>query len=369
MSKINTQNIFQYFNNPKGTVALGIDGFVDEVWQIVAVRTSPTEYQLHEKMQDFAKSLSAVGAGGYANEIIRKRRSHGGFTAHTGEAVDNLGLKSTLVGMFDKDGGGGVDSVYKVFSNNCKVYSVGTTAVCPSYEFSDGKMMFPYVAGIASVNYDTITNALSKEEMDAAFSHATVVGIGYWSLLDNFNNILTKLCENNIKEGTRLFFDFADIRKRDKQALIDTLKLLSGLNAKNPVTLSLNEHEAGILFSYMGKEFDWKKPEIADKDIEHVRQQSGIDEIVVHTPYFAVAATAKEGTAVVLQRYCTNPVQTTGAGDNFNGGYMSASSEAGALNLHERLLVGNAVSGCYLRSGISPDAAKLKAEIEQFEKF
>jgi len=361
-----SSRIINYFENPKGKVTLGIDGFVDEVWQIVSVRTSPTEYVLYEKMQDFAKSVYDVGAGGYANEIIRKRRSHGGFTAHSGEAVDNLGMSLTLVGMFGKEGGGGVDPVYETFSKDCKVYSVGTTAICPAYEFADGKILFPYVAGIAGLSWRQLTDALTSDELTAAYGHATVMGLGYWSLLDNFNDLIVKLCENYIKPGTRLFFDFADIRKRDKQALLDTLKLLAGLNERNPVTLSLNEHEGGILFSYFGREFNWKKAELANRDIEYVRSQIGLDEIIVHTPYFAVGASATEGVEVVQQRYCDNPMVTTGAGDNFNGGYMSAIANKGGLTLGERLLVGNAVSGYYIRNGESPTLDGLKGELEKF---
>jgi len=361
--------IIKYFETQKGRVTLGIDGFVDDVWQIVAVRTSPTEYMLYEKMQAFAKSVYDVGAGGYANEIIRKRRSHGGFTAHTGEAVDRLSVDVTLVGMFGKDGEEGIDPVYKTFSDNCKVYSVGTTAVCPAYEFSDGKILLPYVAGISGVNWETITNAMSKSEIKSAYGGATVVGLGYWSLLDNFDSLVAQLCEKAIKPGTRLFFDFADIRKRDKQALLDTLDLLAELNKERPMTLSLNEHEATILFSYMDRDFNWKKPKSADKEIEYVRQRTGLDELIVHTPFFAVAATAREGTEVVLQRYCSNPLITTGAGDNFNGGYMAASAETGGLSLSERLLVGNAVSSFYIRNGFSPNRAELESELEKYGTF
>jgi sugar/nucleoside kinase (ribokinase family) len=358
--------IINYFQNKKGKITLGIDGFVDDVWQIVSVRTSPTDYSLYEKMQDFAKSVYNVGAGGYANEIIRKRRSHGGFTAHSGEAADNLGMDVTLVGMFDKEGGGGIDPIYQTFSKNCKVYSVGTTAICPTFEFSDGKILLPYVAGIAGLSWKQLTDALTKDELESAYGNATVMGLGYWSLLDNFDDLIVKLCENYMKAGARLFFDFADIRKRDKQALMNTLKLLSELDKTNPVTLSLNEHECGILFSHFGREFDWKKPELANRDIEYVRNQIGFDEIIVHTPYFAAGASATEGVEVVLQRYCDNPVVTTGAGDNFNGGYMCAIADKGGLNFAERLLVGNAVSGYYIRNGASPTLDGLKSELEKF---
>jgi len=54
---------------------------------------------------------------------------------------------------------------------------------------------------------------------------------------------------------------------------------------------------------------------------------------------------------------------TTGAGDNFNGGYISACMRYGALNLRERLFVANAVTGSYVRNGVSPDRGALREEI------
>lgn len=361
--KDSIDRICRYFETQKGKVTLGIDGFVDEVWEVVKVRMSPTSYELYDKMRDFAKSVLDVGEGGYANEVIRKRRSHGGFTAHTGEAVDNLGVDLTLVGMFGVDP---IDPVYQVFSDTCKVYSVGPTGLCPTLEFADGKILLPYSEEIVNVDWAQVSAVLSGDELRAAFGEADIVGIAYWSLLNNFNDLVTNLCENVVKPGARMFFDFADIRKRSRQALLDSLAVLAALNHKTPMILSLNEHEAGILFSYYDKQFDWKNPESADRDIEYIRQRAGLDELIVHTPYFAVAATASEGTAVVLQNYCENPVITTGAGDNFNGGYVSASAQRGALSLTERLLVANAVGYAYVSNGHSPDRAMLKDALELY---
>ena len=366
MGEVNFDRISRYFQNPKTKVTLGIDGFVDEVWQVISIRTSPTEYTLYEKMRDFAKSVYDVGAGGYGNEVIRKRRSHGGFTAHTGEAVEQLGINLTLVGMFGKEN---IDPVYQCFSERCKVFSVGDTGLCPTLEFNDGKLLLPYSEPIVNVSWAQLESVMSPEDLRVAYEDADIIGLGYWSMLNNFNELVSNMCSLSKNPDARMFFDFADIRKRNKQDLLDTLQMLSTLNDKMPMILSLNEHEAGILYSYMNKEFDWKAPEKADADIEYIRQLIGLDELVIHTPYFAVAATASEGTAVVLQRHCESPVLTTGAGDNFNGGYISASAQKGALTLSERLLVANATSGCYLRTGLSPTPEALMSEIRQFPSY
>jgi len=358
---MNIERINDYFDKLEGKITLGIDGFVDEVWQILSKRTGRRDYVLFDKMRDFAKSVHDCGEGGYANEIIRKRRSYGGFTANTGKAVGRLGGNPTLIGMFGKDT---VDPVFREFQDTYNLITVADPAVCQIFEFVDGKLMLPFIEETMDFNWEVLAAALPREALAAAFD-ADIVAIGYWSQIPAFDDLVTKLCENFLIEGRcrRMFYDFADIRKRDQASLEHTLSVLAGLNYKMPMILSLNEHEAGLLFSYMGRSFNWEDPNNAEKDIDYVRLQAGLDELIVHTPYFAVASTAGEGTVTVVQKYCSNPVITTGAGDNFNGGYLAASLGKGQLSLAERLFVGNAVTGFYVRNGYSPNRTELKGEM------
>jgi len=78
-----------------------------------------------------------------------------------------------------------------------------------------------------------------------------------------------------------------------------------------------------------------------------------LDELIVHTPDWAAGASASEGAAFVPQNRCEQPVKTTGAGDNFNGGYMAANLGCGdeKLTLPERLHVANLTTGYYVRNG------------------
>jgi len=358
---MNVERISNYFDNLEGQITLGIDGFVDEVWQVLSKRTNRTDYKLFDKMRDFAKSVHDCGEGGYANEIIRKRRSYGGFTANTGKAVGKLGGNPTLIGMFGKES---VDQVFREFQETYVAISVADPAICQIFEFTDGKLMLPYIEETMDFNWSTLIAALPDKKLAKALD-ADIVAIGYWSQIPAFDDLIVKLCENYLITGRcrRMFFDFADIRKRDQQSLEHTLKILADLNPQMPMTLSLNEHEAALLFSYYGRNFNWEKSENAEKDVDYVRQRTGLDELIVHTPYFAVASTINEGTAIVLQQYCKNPIITTGAGDNFNGGYLAASLGQGQLSLEERLFVGNATTGFYIKNGYSPNKVDLISEM------
>jgi len=273
-----------------------------------------------------------------------------------------LGGNPTLIGMFGKET---LDKVFKEFQEESHLITVADPAICQIFEFTDGKLMLPFIEETMDFNWDVLKSTLPKEKLAEALD-ADIVAIGYWSQLPAFDDLVVKLCESFLIEGRcrRMFFDFADIRKRDQRSLEYTLSILAGLNPKMPMTLSLNEHEAQLLFSYLSRDFDWEAPTNAEKDIDYVRQQIGLDELIVHTPYFAVASTVTEGVATVMQQYCKNPVITTGAGDNFNGGYLAASLGQGKLSLEERLFVGNITTGFYIRNGYSPDKMDLLCEMK-----
>jgi len=357
--------IKQYFENLDSKVTFGIDGYIDEVWQIVNTRKSTEEYDLFTNMKDFAKSLYDCGHGGYANEIIRKRRVYGGFCANTGMAAAKLGAKLTMLGLFGEDG---IDSAFVPLEKHCRLVSAGKPNVTQAFEFEDGKILLSHIEEAMRFDWQTLKKRIASDILREAFTKADLIALGYWSLIPAFDEILSCLFDEFIADSRcqRFFFDFADIRKRDINALNDVLKLLGDLNKKIPMTLSLNENEAFILYNQYGEYFS-QAPENADAwaktETEKARLKIGIDELIVHTPFFAVGASASEGTAFAWQRHCKNPVITTGAGDNFNGGYVAASAKTGQLTLHERLVVGNATASCYVQNGWSPDQAELLTEI------
>jgi len=357
---VDMEKIRERLQGAGGKIVLGIDGYIDSVWQILASRTGPEEYELYERMSNFSKTLSGCEEGGFSNEIIRKRRSYGGFTANTGKALTGLGVDLSMVGMFGKSS---IDPVFEVFSGVGEFVSVGDPGLVTIYEFTDGKIMFVYTEEIMGFNWEAMTGTLDENRIKGIYSAADIIGLGYWSLMPAFDEIVTKICglmKDNQKKQ-RIFFDFADIRKRDRESLESTLALLFSLNMQIPMTLSLNEHEAALLFSYYGETIA-QEGEGAAAQTEKIRKTIGIDELVVHTPYFSTAASEYEGRCAAPQNYCTSPVITVGAGDHFNGGYMAAALKG--LDIEERLTVGNAVTSLYISRGKSPSMQELLAELE-----
>jgi len=355
----------EYFSQPKGKVIFGIDGYIDEVWQIIETRENAEIFTLRETMKSFAELITACGEGGVSNEIMRKRRTYGGFCANTGKAAANMGACTTLLGMF---GHNSIEPVFQPLQDIAGLVSVGDPAICHIFEFMDGKIMLPYIHEVTGFNWGSLTSMLTNTKLKELYKSADIIALGYWSLMPAFDEIITGLCENFIRHdgSQRMFFDFADIRKRDSTSLNHTLRLLDRLSKQYqlPMSLSLNEHEAALLFSYYDEVFDENQPETSTENLTALRDKLGLDELIVHTPYFAAAATLTEGAIMVPQRHCDKPVITTGAGDNFNGGYVACC--LGKLTLYERLLASNAATGFYVRSGYSAGVADLLSEITAY---
>lgn len=355
----------KYFAMSNGSVVFGIDGYIDEVWQIIETRESTSSYKIREKMKSFGELITQCGEGGVSNEIVRKRRSYGGFCANTGKAAASMGAKTTLIGMFGKNT---IEPVFNSLHEVADLVSVGDPAICHIFEFTDGKVMLPYVHEIAGFDWSSLVAALPDNQLKQLYNEAKIVALGYWSLMPAFDEILVGICENYMRQDgkQRMFFDFADIRKREKVCLDNTLQHMKRLSSiyNIPMTLSLNEHEAALLFSYYGEAFDEDNPEAVTSTLASLRDKLALDELVVHTPYFASGASQTDGGVLVSQLYCENPVITTGAGDNFNGGYVAAS--LGELTLLERLLVGNAATGFYVRNGFSATTSDLLAELARY---
>ena len=361
------RRIVEYYDVQHGKITMGCDGFVDDVKHVVKKWTGNGEYESYERVSDYANAILERGAGGMSFGLVQKRRSYGGFTCNTGKAAGRLGGDLTLIGMF---GTTDIDPVFTEFMENYNTISAGEPAVSMIYEFTDGKIFYGGTSPKPPTqrSWNQLVDAVGIDGLKSAFSDADVVGFGYYGTKAYFDDIVINLYENFLKNGrcTRLFFDFGNIGHSSKEQLTSTFSFLKPYNKNVPVTLSLNEHEGKVLFSFYGRDFTWDTPLPETKEnILYVREQIGWDEIIIHTPYFAVGASASEGAEIVKQRRAAETVITTGAGDNFNGGYLSTHLQKGKLSLKERLFTANAVTGAYVRSGVSPDKFALKSEMEK----
>jgi len=357
--KYDIKRFIDYINNVSGRVLLGCDGFVDEVYNIVDVRRSRTDFTTIDDMKVFGELVAKRSGGGLGLEIIPKRRCSGGFTPNTGRVLAFLGLKPTLVGLYGRDK---IDSAFEEFTDNCRLVSLGDSAVTLVFEFGNGKILASDLKSVANFTWKDFVGSFSESALAELFSGVDILGLGYWSLTPDFDNLLKGMISQF--EGRtlprRLFCDFADIKKKSKESLFESLKLIREFNRSIPVTMSLNEHEGPDLLAKLGLSCQ-EDPASMVAALTKARGEIGIDELIVHTPHFAVASTAAEGEGTVMQDFQTKVIRTAGAGDSFNGGYVAAS--LGNLGLEERLVIGNAATSFFVTHATAPDPKEMIEQI------
>jgi sugar/nucleoside kinase (ribokinase family) len=120
------------------------------------------------------------------------------------------------------------------------------------------------------------------------------------------------------------------------------------------VILSLNQHEADLIARAMGLLNSKQDEEFVEKLFGLVK----VDILVIHRTNDALSYNG-ESYEKCDTFFCDEPKILTGGGDNFNAGFCY--SLLNDLNPFQSLLVANAVSGSYVKSGISPNLIDLIA--------
>jgi sugar/nucleoside kinase (ribokinase family) len=356
------QNYIDAIPTLNGNILLGCDGFVDEVYQIVDVRDSLTEFTAIDHLKHFGELLVKRGDGGVGLEIVHKRRCEGGFAINTGRVAGMLGLEPTLLGLF---GGNELDPSFSVFSDICTMISLGDPALTLAFEFTDGKVLMSDMKTVSRLTWADVVAHFAPADLKELFSGVDILGLGYWSLTPDFDNLLTGFISQTDDSNfpKRMFFDFADIQKKSEVSFTESLKLLADFDSKIPMTLSVNEHEILEVFRRLSMEQPEDTPATITAHLKIAREKIGIDELVVHTPVFAAASQRDGGEAFAMQETQTEVIRTAGAGDTFNGGYLCAS--LGDLTVKERLVIANAATAFFVCNAIPPTPEQLLTQIEK----
>lgn len=349
-------------NQLDGKILLGCDGFVDETYEIVEVRRSHTDFTPMQRLKQFGELLVQRADGGVGVELVWKRRCEGGCGINTGRIAALLGVKPILPGLY---GAPVIDSAFEPFQDNCELLSLGNPGLTIALEFSDGKVLMSDIGAVSNLTWEDIEQRLGPQKLKEIFTDLDILGLGYWALVAHFDDIFRGFmaqCDNS-KPPRRMFFDFSDIKRKSQEAFIESLNLIGSYNEKIPMTFSLNEHEVLELFSRIGVEKPPLEPAALLPALTQAREQIGFDELVVHTPEFAAASSAKEGEASARQERQEKVVRLAGAGDSFNGGYLCAC--LGELSLKQRLVIANAATAFFVTHGTGPTRPELIAQIEQ----
>ncbi|MHA1412064.1 MAG: PfkB family carbohydrate kinase [Promethearchaeota archaeon] len=361
-------------NLKKKTFFLGLDGYVDSLYSLVLKRTSISDWKKIDSMKNFGQRLVDVAGSSTNVERVLKRKTSGGFAPNTCKAINNLGFKVNLIAAA---GYPSINQYFKYFEENKEInlISIENPGSTIGLEFNDGKVMITDFKNIYNINWNLLLQRVGLEKLTSKISESNCLGFGHWALVYSMNEIWIKLMENIFPTISHLknklfFVDLADIKKRTNDDILEMVKILKTIQEEIPVLLSLNDQEAIdlskiIISGYHNKHL---KNEITTFfDIgKKLNEYLDFSYLVIHAPHFATITT-QTNHYWVSEAFTSQAKFTTGAGDHFHSG-VAASLSCG-FKPEEAILIGNALTAIFVRTGKSPNIPQLLKFIQEYLNY
>jgi hypothetical protein len=242
-------------------------------------------------------------------------------------------------------------------------------------EFNDGKIMLSDIDEILNISWNLLHKRVGQEYLIEKFNLCDFIGMGYWATILQFEDILNHIIMeiipsvNNLRKKL-LFLDLADVKRRTKRDLISFLKFIPKIEEKIPLLLSLNDQEAKDILLALNEInlLSTNKKEmngLTDAGI-YINETLNISYLVIHSPHFATMTT-NDKHFWITEGFTSKPSYTTSAGDHFNAG--SVLGVSCNLTPGEALVMGNALTAIFVRTGKSPSFNELSQFIHKYMDY
>jgi hypothetical protein len=340
---------------------LGFDACIDVLVSIVKDKNDNEITGYFTDSSQFGKFLIDLENKSCGLELKTKLSKIGGNMVITANALGTLGVKTECAGTF---GYPDILTVFRTMSPNCSLHTIAETITATALEFNNSKVIMFDPGPYTDLTWEGICNQLGVEWIKQSMSGRKLVAFLNWSEIDNSSDIWEGMLNDILPfvkwEGEKPFFfsDLSDCSRKSKSEILRAFELLRRFRTYFCVSLSLNQNEAGLV----AKAFDLDDTSEDETFIKKLWQVSGIDSMIIHRTKDAIAYNGKTfETSSTF--FCGEPKILTGGGDNFNAGFCFAMLNN--FDLKESLIVANAVSGSYVKNGISPDREMLISFLEE----
>ena len=340
---------------------VGLDGFVDEVVHVVDKRYSPTEFDRILTLRAYGNRISDSSGLSSNVEIVTIDKKLGG-----NGPIFALGLKKfcadiTYIGCVGADSH---DAVFAELVNGSRVIGICEPGRTDAMEFEDGKLIRSKIDMFNNMTWQNILKKIPEEEFARLLDEARLLSFNNWTMINAMSDIWKHILKDILPlmksplEEKILFFDIADPEKREEKDITEALSLIREFNNSGFHTiLGLNKKEACEIAAIAGTEYsDYAGADLKELT-ERVAGYLSIECVVVHPA--DRAACVKDGLYHEVEGpYCARPNLTTGAGDNFNAGFVYG--YAMSLDMDLCLLLGTATSGFYVRERGNPTLPEVR---------
>jgi sugar/nucleoside kinase (ribokinase family) len=347
---------------------IGFDGFVDNIMHVVDKRISLTEFKRLEYIKDYAERIGKAAGLSTNIEWVVDQQKIGGNGPIMTNALLSHHVDVTYVGAL---GFPTLNPVFQPIADKATVISIENPGISDAVEFFDGKIIMGRM-NFDHMTYDRLIDTYGEEKLFNQLETCDLFASVNWSMLPTMTSLWEDLLEKalpKLQSRTRkpiFFVDIADPEKRESTDIIRALHLLKLFKSYFKVILGFNKKEAFDVSVTLGL---FHKDVIHETSLELVTKALyevlEVDQLVVHPVDRAVVMT-QNGYFEVKGPYVEKPKLTTGAGDNFNAGYVFG--QLAGLSPQDSLLSGVCTSGFYVVNAKSPTTDELISFIETFTK-
>lgn len=345
---------------PKGIA--GFDGFIDTFIRLEQPST----------MAELGPKIAAAAGIAASYPALHNGDKFGGNGPLLASALHGLHegkIDLTYIGAM------GRDAILPIFkealeSKTSRMYSLADPAHSDCLEFDDGKVMLCDMRSCSEITWERLLMTVGPDDLDALLRQSDFIGAVNWGKLphvgDVWKNIAARLGELGIeKKKLPFFMDLAEFEQRPSEDLDALLEDLPGITEQCHTILSFNLKEAWQMGAYFGGDYSGQKsPESVAELAAFLRERIEADRIVIH-PNDGAACASADATVYVPGPVVKTPLISTGAGDNFGAGCLTAR----LLGLDDlgMLLCGVCSSGYFVRTGQTPSLTQICSLIELWQ--
>jgi sugar/nucleoside kinase (ribokinase family) len=336
---------------------IGLDGFVDEIIDVVDTRKDLSSYQRIRTIDVLGRKF--INAAGQSSnyEMVVKQTKLGGNGPIMANALAKAGLSVSYIGAL---GYPAIHPVFQTLAQDASVVSIAEPGHTDALEFEDGKIMLGKYATLGDLTWDNLMTRVGLDRLVSLFEQADLIAMTNWTMIPNMSELWEGIGRHVLprleRRARRFFADLADPEKHTREALRHAMDLLSAMQQHVDVVLGVNLKESDQVAAVMGVAAPADNQAAIRRTAEQIRQAMQISCVVIH-PRTGAAAATRQGSAEFAGPFVAEPKISTGAGDHFNAGFCLG--QILGLDLEQSLCIGTACSGYYVRTAQSPGAAAL----------
>ncbi len=346
-------------------VMVGFDGFVDSIINVVDTRQDLDHYTIMPTIERFGSKILAAAGQSSNFELVITREKLGGNGPIMANALASQGFKVTYVGAL------GYPSLHPAFeelSSRSTVLSFSNPGFTDALEFHDGKLMLGKHSTLRDINIDRLLEVLGPDHFHSVIAQSQMLAMVNWTMLTATNGIWQYLIDKVLPKvapasgtGRKLVFvDLADPEKRPREDLLQGVKLCASFMPHCDVTMGFNLKESTQVAQVLGIPVPADPERHIEQTARAIRERLGVTTVVIHPRKGAAAASLTGGkveSASFAGPFIQEPKLSTGAGDNFNAGFVLG--QLAGLPVDQCLCTGTGSSGYYVRNAASATLAQL----------